>query len=354
MRILLSMGVLALLLETTVAEDAFDRVGSLILPRSDLHTIILAEEITAATPLDLKRALQRRPDATTIVLASEGGSLYGALLMATEIHERGLNTHIPADFGCYSSCAFMFLAGANRKANGELGVHQFYGPSDIGTSATQFTVADIMETLAAFDVEPGVISAMLRTPPNEMYVFSEAEIADLSIERSDGARPSEQTDQSPRAVEIDRTALTIAPKTTSDAAVGRVERILTVSTGSSLADVLRTNGFTDPMIDAIDGTLRTVFPSTVLPAGARLRVLFGPSRNSNSLIPYRLSIYLEDQSIGYLVHRATVALNDRGAYVLGLAPFPIDGEPPIARTTVGTVDAANPTAGKQDRALPIH
>lgn len=120
--------------------------------------------------------------------------------------------------------------------------------------------------------------------------------------------------------------VTVVPKTTlaQDAELGRSERILTMKEQTPLNDVMRRNGFTDAMITAIDATLQNVFPSTDLPAGARLRILFGPSRAANSLIPYRLSIYLHDQASDTDSHRATVALTDKGQYVLGLAPAEIE------------------------------
>lgn len=119
--------------------------------------------------------------------------------------------------------------------------------------------------------------------------------------------------------------VTVVPKTTqaADAALGRSERILTIKERTPLNDAMRRNGFTDAMIAAIDTTLQNVFPSTELPVGARLRILFGPSRTSNTLIPYRLSIYLHDDGSNTDQHRATVALTDKGQYVLGLAPAEI-------------------------------
>jgi murein DD-endopeptidase MepM/ murein hydrolase activator NlpD len=116
--------------------------------------------------------------------------------------------------------------------------------------------------------------------------------------------------------------VTVVPKTSvaADAQLGRAERILTVRERSGLDSVLRRNGFTETMVGAIEATLQNVFPSTELPAGTRLRILFGPSRTSNSLIPYRMSIYTRDANNNADVHRATVALTDRGQYVLGLAP----------------------------------
>jgi murein DD-endopeptidase MepM/ murein hydrolase activator NlpD len=115
----------------------------------------------------------------------------------------------------------------------------------------------------------------------------------------------------------------------------RTERILTVREASPLDEVLRKNGFTSAMITAITATLHNVYPETTLPAGARLRILFGASRNTETLIPYRMSIYINDQ------HAATVALTDKGQYVLALAPpdipFPTEDTEEISVAALPTL-----------------
>jgi murein DD-endopeptidase MepM/ murein hydrolase activator NlpD len=119
--------------------------------------------------------------------------------------------------------------------------------------------------------------------------------------------------------------VTILPKTTrvGEGSTGRTERILTVRESSPLETVLIKNGFTAMMVSAISSTLHNVYPSVTLPAGARLRILLGPSRGSETLIPYRMSIYLHDAQTNVDKHAATVALTDKGNYVLGLAPAEI-------------------------------
>ncbi len=119
--------------------------------------------------------------------------------------------------------------------------------------------------------------------------------------------------------------VTILPKSTTaaEAGLGRTERILTVKEPTKIEDLLLKNGFTEKMIEAISSTLTNVYPSTTLPRGARLRILFGASRTSDVLIPYRLSIYMHDDASNTDKHAATVALTDRGSYVLGLAPSEI-------------------------------
>jgi len=119
--------------------------------------------------------------------------------------------------------------------------------------------------------------------------------------------------------------VTVLPKTTlaEDSGLGRTERILTVREPSRLEEVLKKNGFTAMMVSAITNTLHNVYPSVTLPTGARLRILFGPSRASDTLIPYRMSIYIHDNGTNADRHAATVALTDKGQYVLGLAPAEI-------------------------------
>jgi len=111
-------------------------------------------------------------------------------------------------------------------------------------------------------------------------------------------------------------------KTAESAGQGRQEKFVTIKDTGPLVDTLLRNGFTDQTADMMTSTLRNVLPSMTMPEGARLRMLFGPSRASEVLIPYRMSIYFPDAN-GAPVHAATAALTDRGSYVLGLAPAEI-------------------------------
>jgi len=112
---------------------------------------------------------------------------------------------------------------------------------------------------------------------------------------------------------------TIAKSTiASDKVLGRSERILTFRQETPLPETLAQNGFTENMIEAVLGALKNVYPSPILPENSHLRILFGPNRTNDTLIPYRISIYAGD------IHRATVALTDTGRYVLGIAPPSIE------------------------------
>jgi murein DD-endopeptidase MepM/ murein hydrolase activator NlpD len=116
--------------------------------------------------------------------------------------------------------------------------------------------------------------------------------------------------------------VSIVPKTKSadEAGLGRSERVVTVRDNGPLEDTLLKNGFDDQTYQMVAATLKNVLNSADMPEGARLRILMGPSRTSDTLIPHRLSIYFPDARTNEIKHAATAALTDRGNYVLGLAP----------------------------------
>ena len=120
--------------------------------------------------------------------------------------------------------------------------------------------------------------------------------------------------------------VTVVPKTTLAAnnGPGRTERFLTVREIGPLADTLVRNGFTRAQVSMVENTLANLMPASGLPAGIRLRILYGPlTSDSNSLVPYRMSIYRPEGVQGD-PHIATVALSDNGQYVVGLQPDWVD------------------------------
>ena len=168
-----------------VASAAFSQTSTEFAPfglLDDNHNIIVLNGgIDPRTPLTFKRVLAARPHASILVLNSPGGHVQSALLMAEEVFERKISTLILEDSGCYSACSFVYFAGVERVAEGELGVHQISGSADV--QSAQLSLSDVIEYLNRYGVSAEVITRMLRTPPDEMYVFSQAEIAALGINR---------------------------------------------------------------------------------------------------------------------------------------------------------------------------
>jgi hypothetical protein len=157
-----------------------DQSGAFRLPPDEPDLIVLNADITNTTPSEFDRALEVRPRARTLVLNSPGGDVDSALAMAREVHRLGLTTYVPDRMGCYSACAYVFFAGRDRWAAGELGVHQIYTEvADLVLAQT--TLGDVIDALVDFGVHQPVISHMLRTPPDDMYVFSARELTDYAI-----------------------------------------------------------------------------------------------------------------------------------------------------------------------------
>lgn len=153
--------------------------------------------ITPSAALDFRRALRAAPDAKLITLNSDGGSVQAGLLIADDINQRALATYIPKASKCYSACSYIFLAGKERKADGELGVHQISSDSRDLVGA-QLAISDIIEVLSRFDTPAEVMQIMFKTPPDDMHVFSQQEIQQYKLNRSGddqikNSRPIEST-----------------------------------------------------------------------------------------------------------------------------------------------------------------
>tara|TARA_Y100000815_G_scaffold209525_1_gene193733 strand:- start:678 stop:1898 length:1221 start_codon:yes stop_codon:yes gene_type:complete len=197
---LVMVGTLILLLVSAMASPAraVDRSFGPFSVTDDLPgVIILNGDIDEGSALNFRRALQAVPDARLVVLNSPGGLVQMGLLIADDVHTNRLSTYIPEGSGCYSACSYIFLAGAQRTVEGELGVHQIATESTDLVGA-QVTISDIIDILSRFDTPPAVMSAMFRTPPDQMYVFSAEEIAKLDLNRTG---ESSELDETPSTIE---------------------------------------------------------------------------------------------------------------------------------------------------------
>lgn len=242
----------------------------------------------------------------------------------------GLSTYVLPETGCYSACSFVFFAGKERKADGALGVHQVWG-DDTDASTAQTVVSDILEAFVDFGVRQEVTSAMLRTRPEDMYVFSQSELERWGINAGDpmaqvaaAPPPSEE----PPVVSIGPN-ISVVEQTTGRSVDGKT-RTVPVLTKTDIGVILRANGFSDASISDIEVALRQGGISTLLDSGAEVRIMYGPARDGQS-IPYRVMIQLRDETVSPVVG---VALSDTGHYVLvrgdeeGVANAPSDGKGP--------------------------
>lgn len=338
-----------------------ERFGAFFAVEGNGRALVLNADIEESSPLEFLRALKARPETNLLYLDSVGGSVNGALLIAHEVRERGIATVVPEDAVCYSACAFIFFAGSERAAVGQLGVHQIWNDANDLVSG-QAALSDVVDALSDFGVHTAVLSTMMRTPPNQMHVFGDEELIRYNLETGDPL--GLQTPPSPKPPVVaeapaqdhgrdlgPENVTTLPMTTTPGTGDGRRERIISVRDTGSLADTLLKNGFTEREVQMVLATLRNVRPSANVQKGARLRILFGPARNADILIPYRISIYDPDPHTGTPKHTATAALTDRGNYVIGLEPAEIvfDGE----NTSPNRQPSTGPRVpGRDDRLLP--
>jgi hypothetical protein len=142
--------------------------------------IYLDGDIGYAAFNDFQRARRAAPDATTLILNSDGGSVDEAIRIARDVREAGLDTYVPLRQGCYSACAYIFFGGVNRRATGQLGVHQVSDP-DFTPVSLQESLADLIDLFRELGVDALITSHMLRTPPEAMYVLDGRQVEELAV-----------------------------------------------------------------------------------------------------------------------------------------------------------------------------
>jgi len=163
--------------------------------------IELNGEIDSGSALAFRRALSAAPAAKLLVLQSDGGLVSMGLLIADDVFQRKLATLIPKDAHCFSACSFIFLAGWERQADGQLGVHQI--SSDLpDLSSAQLSISDIIDVLNRFGTSMDVLTIMFRTPADDIYVFSPAEITKFNINRREGPAESQSPEASTASASI--------------------------------------------------------------------------------------------------------------------------------------------------------
>ena len=159
--------------------------------------LLLEGEITRRTLNLFGLALQRFSDVEVLELASPGGDAYAAMAMVPTIRAAGLATRIPAGSKCHSACSFLYLAGTEREVDGELGVHQLASGNE---ASGHFIMNDVLDMLDDLGIPSTVRRRMMQTPPSEMYVFSQEELASLGLV-GPSVPPEPPGEPSPEAVQ---------------------------------------------------------------------------------------------------------------------------------------------------------
>lgn len=146
--------------------------------------------IIPGTAERFKAEIEKRGDyVKTVVLSSPGGSVQDALAMGKLIREKGLATRVESDGLCASSCPLVFAGGRERTASkgAAIGVHQviaYGGPgmtADQGMNHVQKVAATCQRYLTDMGVDTQVWTHAMETPPEEIFYFTDKELADLKL-----------------------------------------------------------------------------------------------------------------------------------------------------------------------------
>lgn len=172
---------IALLLVTPAAAETHV-YGSFRIDDAHPTIAVLAGPIAHHTPLDFRRMLDKHPGVEVLGLDSPGGDVSAGLLLALEVHDQGISTNISTGRACYSACAYVFLAGAHRQVEGEIGVHMPH-PEEATDGARVLIENDIRFVLAKFDVPIWIYDGILNTPNDQIRTFSAAEAVEIGLNR---------------------------------------------------------------------------------------------------------------------------------------------------------------------------
>lgn len=148
----------------------------------DDRVLVIDGDLGPNTVYNFKSNLNANPQVRTILLNSGGGLVSTGLDIAQIIANRRLDTWIPETALCASACSVIYFSGANRFAEGQLGVHQIAMNIE-DNSEVQTTASDMIEAFNRYGTHPGVFAVMLRTPPEKMYYFSDMEKLEYQIGR---------------------------------------------------------------------------------------------------------------------------------------------------------------------------
>ncbi|MBX2806367.1 MAG: hypothetical protein KTR19_10365 [Hyphomicrobiales bacterium] len=125
----------------------------------------------------------------TLHLHSPGGAVHDALEMGQFLHDEGIDTLVPDNGYCASSCPLVFSGGNKRIAGREawIGVHQIYtaasAPGDVndGLSHGQAISAEVQDHLADMGVDSRMWIHAMKTPSDQLYVFTPEELTEYKL-----------------------------------------------------------------------------------------------------------------------------------------------------------------------------
>jgi hypothetical protein len=108
-----------------------------------------------------------------VILNSEGGSTAAALAIGRIIRKNEATVMVPESGECFSSCAFLFIAGVNRMNFGVIGLHRpYYGDAPLSRQQIEEQMPRELEEVKLYVRSMGISDAffdeMIKTAPEHM------------------------------------------------------------------------------------------------------------------------------------------------------------------------------------------
>jgi hypothetical protein len=167
-----------MLASLAVGRDPLDTVS--VDSSTDGRTITLDGTIGIGSVAKFQRVLDASPDATTLILNSDGGREVVAQELALRIGRRHLNTFV--EDHCVSACTFLFLAGTKREADddADLGFHQ---PTAEGLTSREKTIMiqEMVEYYRSQGLREWFIDRIVATSPENMWYPTPAELKEGGV-----------------------------------------------------------------------------------------------------------------------------------------------------------------------------
>jgi hypothetical protein len=156
----------------------------------DAGTISAIGRIEPGTAMEFASFLKSAEGkAKRVWLHSSGGSLADALAMGHAIRKAKLDTAVPDNAYCASSCPLVLASGVGRNAGRKtwIGVHQVYTlPSQNGTiheglANAQRISAECQDYLTEMGADPRLWIHAMKTAKDKLYVFTPKELVDYKL-----------------------------------------------------------------------------------------------------------------------------------------------------------------------------
>jgi hypothetical protein len=165
-----------LLTAMAIGHDPMDTVN--MEAAADGRTITLDGTLGQGSVDKLQKIFYASPDATTLVLNSDGGRAAIAEELALRIRQRHLNTLV--EDHCLSACTYLFLAGVKRELgeDADLGFHQ---PTAPGLITVNDIVREMVEYYRSVGLREWFIDRVVATPPDEMWYPTRRELEEAGV-----------------------------------------------------------------------------------------------------------------------------------------------------------------------------